>query len=248
MGSNKNRILKDLEQEIIDGYLNNQSSSKLSKKYGVSESSILRVLVRNNIPRRNPGSCDIKEEVEKREVGKTYNYLTVIKRISDPKISKRLLFICKCICEEYTSVSLGNLKSGSVKSCGCQKANLIRSVLERKDKQNQLFEYLFKDYKKNAIKRSLNFDLSDEDFKSLIFNNCYYCGNAPNQLRSNFKFKDKDVFYNGIDRLNNNIGYSLDNCVSCCKICNYSKRNYDFQEYINWIERSYNHLKSQNLI
>lgn len=246
MGNNKNRISKEKESCVINEYLSGESSTKLSVKYSVSESSILRILLRNNILRRKPGYNNKTDpNVENREIGKTYNYLTVIKRHSTPNI---IHFLCKCICGKESVVSLGNLKTGSVKSCGCQRTILIKNALERKDKQEQLFEYLLKDYKKGAKNRNLDFNLSDNIFKFLIFSNCYYCGVPPGQLRSHFKFKDKDVFYNGIDRLDSDKGYFEENCVSCCKMCNYAKRNIDFQEYIKWIKKSYEHLQFKNIL
>lgn len=246
MGNNKNRISKEKESFLIDEYLSGLSSSVLSDKYNISESSVLRVLKRNNILRRKSGfGSKIKPEIEIREFGKIYNYLTVLKRNDD---SKYVNMLCKCICGNETVVSLGNLKSGGVKSCGCKKSELLNAAFERKDKQEQLFEYLFKDYRKNAIKRNLEFLLSENDFKSLIFSNCVYCGEKPNQVRIHFKFNDKNVYYNGIDRLDNAVGYTKENCVSCCKMCNYAKRNISVTDYINWINKSFNYLKSTNQI
>lgn len=242
MGSNKNRISKEKESFLIDEYLNGLSSSTLSDKYNISESSVLRVLKRNNIPRRKSGFGNkTKPEIKIREIGKVYNYLTILKRNDD---SKYINMLCKCVCGNETVVSLGNLKSNSVKSCGCKKSELLNIAFERKDKQEQLFEYLFKDYRKNAIKRNLEFSLSDNDFKFLIFSNCIYCGEKPNQVRAHSKFSNKNVYYNGIDRMNNTIGYTKDNCVPCCKMCNYAKRNISFKDYINWIHKSFNHLKN----
>lgn len=43
---------------------------------------------------------------------------------------------------------------------------------------------------------------------------CYYC-----------KMKDKK-YLNGIDRLNNSIGYMRNNTVPCCDICNNLKNTY----------------------
>lgn len=246
MGNNKNRISKEKQLCIINEYLNGKPSTILSKIYKVSESSILRILVKNDIARRKSGFGNkIKPEIESREIGKTYNYLTIVKRYDT---SNRINFLCKCICGNESVVSLGNLKTGSVKSCGCKKTELLRTSFERKDKQEQLFEYLFKDYKKGAVSRNLEFDLSEHIFKELIFKECFYCGESPKQLRSHFKFKDKDVYYNGIDRLDSNLGYYKENCVTCCKMCNYAKRNISYKDYINWIEKSYINLKSKHII
>jgi len=48
--------------------------------------------------------------------------------------------------------------------------------------------------------------------------------------------------YNGVDRVDNTVGYTLDNCVSCCKICNNSKATLTLDEWKDWIERVHKYL------
>ena len=43
--------------------------------------------------------------------------------------------------------------------------------------------------------------------------------------------------YNGIDRKNNGKGYTEDNIVSCCKQCNFAKRNMSYKEFKFWINK-----------
>ena len=43
-------------------------------------------------------------------------------------------------------------------------------------------------------------------------------------------------FFNGVDRVNSNKGYILENCVSCCSWCNFSKSNRTVEEYKNWLQ------------
>jgi hypothetical protein len=44
---------------------------------------------------------------------------------------------------------------------------------------------------------------------------------------------------NGIDRLDNTIGYIEGNVVSCCDICNYSKHTKGYIEFLSWIDKVY---------
>ena len=39
------------------------------------------------------------------------------------------------------------------------------------------------------------------------------------------------VSYNGIDRLDSSLGYTKDNIVTCCKICNYAKNKMKFEDF-----------------
>lgn len=77
-------------------------------------------------------------------------------------------------------------------------------------------------YKSNAKTRSLEFDLSLHYFNELLHSKCHYCG-IPEA--------------NGVDRLDSNEGYKLGNVVACCKVCNWMKRDYSYEEFILHIKK-----------
>lgn len=80
------------------------------------------------------------------------------------------------------------------------------------------------------------FDLSYEQFLVLTEQPCFYCGEPFSKV---FKTKKSCVEYlcNGIDRINNKIGYCTDNCVPCCKFCNTAKLDMDVDDYIRKIKQ-----------
>ena len=48
---------------------------------------------------------------------------------------------------------------------------------------------------------------------------------------------DEDDFnYNGIDRKDSNLGYTNENCVPCCKVCNNGKRDLPYSEWLEYLE------------
>jgi len=71
----------------------------------------------------------------------------------------------------------------------------------------------YNSYAKNANKRSINFSLTEDNFTHIILQSCYLCG-----------IPTSDTNHNGIDRVNNDNGYSLDNCKPCCGHCNLMKK------------------------
>jgi len=79
-------------------------------------------------------------------------------------------------------------------------------------------------YVKGAQKRNINFALPKTKFNELILLPCFYC---------DYK-KDGEV--NGIDHLNNNVGYQEDNVVPCCKTCNITKGSQHPQEFIDKLQ------------
>jgi hypothetical protein len=72
----------------------------------------------------------------------------------------------------------------------------------------------YKSYAKSANSRNIEFKLSEEEFSNIIKQVCYLCGIPTSDINSN-----------GIDRFNNNKGYILDNCRSCCGHCNILKKD-----------------------
>jgi hypothetical protein len=89
---------------------------------------------------------------------------------------------------------------------------------------------IYSRYKNDSNRRNRHyvFALSFEEFSKLINDSCYYCGN--------FNCR-------GIDRLDNSIGYILENCVPCCEHCNIMKNKYSIEEFIEQIKKILEHLK-----
>ncbi len=104
------------------------------------------------------------------------------------------------------------------------------------------FNKLFLVYKRNAKRYKRDFELSKEEFRELTKQNCFYCGTEPiigynADRRSHGKY-----LYNGVDRYDNSKGYTVDNAVPCCKICNTMKSNLDVDAFRNHIKKIYNKL------
>lgn len=83
-----------------------------------------------------------------------------------------------------------------------------------------LVSSLLANYRRNAEKRGVEFDLSRDEFLELIQQNCYLCGAPPCNLR---RGKNKSLKYNGIDRVDNSKGYVSGNVMPCCWKCNQVK-------------------------
>lgn len=75
------------------------------------------------------------------------------------------------------------------------------------------------------------FNLTKEQTKILMISNCYYCGCLPSQIE-NVRGTNEPFIYNGIDRKDNDIGYILNNCVTCCGECNWIKGSMSHERFI----------------
>jgi hypothetical protein len=50
-------------------------------------------------------------------------------------------------------------------------------------------------------------------------------------------YNAKIVNTNGIDRVINTVGYTVNNCVPCCFVCNKAKSDRDLDEWNSWLNR-----------
>lgn len=177
-------------------------------------------------------------------VGQKFGKLLVTKLLESKQFGtqKKRVWECICECGGITIVTTSDLKKGHTKSCGClYKISSVENSLKSRHKivkKDAALNSIFMRYKNNAKDRKYNFELTKEHFKILINSNCYYCGSEPLNL---FDKRHYNLFYNGIDRIDNNIGYTLSNSVACCKMCNIAKNNNSLEYFIKWIKQVYRH-------
>ena len=176
-------------------------------------------------------------------IGLRYGTLTLVCEERASKSRKTgttyLAWRCRCDCGAIVHRSrtlICDRKQGSCYSCGMDrlKKPLKEIALDRVTKR----------YRRQASERGLSFELTQEDVEELILRSCYYCGIE----HSNFVVKssrrrnyDDKFFYNGIDRVDNSIGYTADNVVPCCKTCNSAKSNLRQADFLALVKRIYEH-------
>lgn len=79
----------------------------------------------------------------------------------------------------------------------------------------------------NAKSRGIKIGLSDAEISTLLNSECYYCG------------KEKA---DGIDRVNSNKDYTIDNVVPCCGICNRMKNKFSLNLFLEQVDKIYHRL------
>lgn len=168
--------------------------------------------------------------------GDQFNYLTAVQH--DRSDSKNSFWEFECVCGVHPIIRAGAVKSGDTKSCGCMKSELLRTrePVWRKPEGDADRNALLNSYRHNAVKRGLRFDLTVEEFATLTQGQCHYCGVSPQQGFDNPR-RNGVYVYNGIDRIDNVLDYTIENCVPCCGICNRAKSNLSIDEFEAWLER-----------
>jgi hypothetical protein len=102
---------------------------------------------------------------------------------------------------------------------------------------------LYKLYRRYSRTKKKVFLLTLEDFNQITQQNCFYCGEKP--LRVSYKNgEDQAYIYNGIDRVDNTLGYIKENVVPCCTTCNKMKINYNQTFFIDHVKKIARHLTS----
>lgn len=94
----------------------------------------------------------------------------------------------------------------------------------------------------NAYRKDLEFTITFEEFCLLTSLNCYYCDSEPKlYIVNKSSRRDPERYYktimNGIDRVNNNVGYIVENCKPCCFVCNRAKAQMTELEFLSWIKK-----------
>ena len=160
---------------------------------------------------------------------------------------KKIRWICHCECGTEKSIRGENLYMGKVSSCGCLQKEIARETgkaFALPDGENQKRSIL-QSYKKRAKGLDLPFELSKEEFEKLLASDCSYCGSGPSNKRRRTGKSDEIFDYNGVDRISSDKGYTMDNVVPCCSICNYAKNDLPVEEFLAWAERVSIHQKNK---
>lgn len=165
--------------------------------------------------------------------GKDYEFIKVIERVSNSGRHRMWKCICKR-CEKEFIARAPSIKKR--KSCGCYDPTKGVPAHNRKAFGESSRNQLFASYKQVAKNRGLNFSIDIDLFTKLTTSECYWCGISPKQIHRS-KANAGGYLHNGIDRVDNRLGYIPLNCVACCKRCNTVKSNMTLEEFKNWVRK-----------
>lgn len=110
------------------------------------------------------------------------------------------------------------------RSIRCPECKVLqRRITQQKNKQKNQYhkspKAKYARYKLGALNRGLTFELTYEEFITHWDSNCVYCKDPIETV--------------GLDRVDNTLGYTVDNIVDCCSTCNYMKHKMDSETFIN---------------
>ena len=146
-------------------------------------------------------------------IGQKYGRLTVIGRSANNRHGQTV-WRSRCVCGNEVETVGCALVTRQTQSCGC----LHR---ERVGRPGAAFRQVLKRYRHDARVNKRAFELTEVEFKALLGSPCFYCGSPPKRVSRSFA--GEEFYYNGIDRIDQTIGYKKNNCVACCTRCNFMK-------------------------
>lgn len=194
----------------------------------------------NNLRSGNSKSCGClsAEAASKRckanLLNQRFGKLVVI--AAAPSQSPHAAWECVCDCGVKSIVLATNLVTGHTASCGCYGRD--KGILP--DNEAGFKRLLYK-YQRSAKQRGYGWELTPAQSRELTSSNCYYCGAAPELISTAAKTKtnaEKHGYrYNGIDRLDNTIGYTPANCVPCCEFCNRAKLDNTLETFLEKVRQ-----------
>lgn len=190
------------------------------------------------------------------EANKKYGILCPIMPIGHYEYGKckRFFFLWQCDCGKMKSYPVKEVLSGKTKSCGCLSYNLNPSGWTKsRNPPMSSWKILYNRYKQSAAHRNLDFDISLEFFILTASRNCSFCGSAlrpfnkwsePSAMAkakhiTAEEMKKYEILVSGVDRIDNLVGYTEQNCQPCCKDCNRAKMDLSEQEFLSLVKKIY---------
>lgn len=184
-----------------------------------------------------------QECLEKDRIKDNTNRTMTIERNNIIISSNKDAKICTTCCKEYNiSEFIGNALNKQTKTCKlCRAQNKEQDKHRDKERRNLLaktnINQCFSSYIKEAKRRSIEFHLTKEIFLDIIKTKCYYCGEINDEKK-----------FNGIDRMDSSKNYILENCVSCCSLCNYLKNKIPIDIFIKRVKHIFYYKTENNLL
>lgn len=177
--------------------------------------------------------------------GQQFGRLFVVDRSPTKNNYGKWLWICLCKCGNTTLLPSARLTAGITSSCGClhkegavSQCQLLAIQNTLSTEQSQIND-VYRTCLGSAKARGLAFELSKEETFALSQQPCSYCTQPPSNRILNKYCQRPPLFYSGLDRVDNTLGYLKGNVVPCCKMCNVAKNSHTYEEFVEWIRRVY---------
>lgn len=181
--------------------------------------------------------------------GRRYGNVVILGRVGpDPKRGD--LWKCKCDCRNVFEIHGYSFSTNKRRSCGCLADAVAHAISFERRTYSEATRNQHYQLHKSSAKQQEVVPLEFSVWESVAKRPCHYCGETDirnyTRTRHTKRFATAltpeevtryDCKLNGIDRVDSQRGYELENCVSCCSMCNYMKQDYSITEFIQKIHQ-----------
>lgn len=144
------------------------------------------------------------------------------KNLRSGKMRSQKVYFYRCHCGAEIRSQASHLKKHSGKCVSCAQFN-------------DPYKAAYNELVKNCGRRNIHLTIKYEDFLNFTkIDKCHYCYGLISwkpHTKHKGSIVDGSRSYK-LDRMNNDVGYNLENCVVCCWKCNSAKGNrYTYNEW-----------------
>lgn len=138
--------------------------------------------------------------------GLKFNKLTVISYYG--KRNGSTVWLCKCDCENMTYQSISKMRLGYIKSCGCWKNEAAKQKMTKHGLYKTPEYHIWESIKQRCCNKN------SKPYKDYGGRGIFVCDEWKNNPKAFCEWAKTHGYKKGleIDRINNNMGYSPDNC------------------------------------
>jgi len=203
----------------------------------------------------------MKHVPSEKSIGQKFGKLLVIEILQTTDGAKHKKARCICDCGNEKIVTVNRLRTGNTISCGCARKELCAKIskisVEKGIISGRIKTPEMATAKIVYCNRYIDGNLTFEQFLELSQQNCFYCGKEPSNTTNYYSYKSANnryskerqllgnFTYNGLDRIDSNKLHNLDNVVPCCLPCNKAKLDRNINDFIKWIDVTYDHIHNQ---
>jgi hypothetical protein len=188
-------------------------------------------------------SCDMKDITNKK-----FSRLLAIKPIGHTN-SRIVIWKCLCDCGKVKNVTGPHLRNGSTKSCGCFKAENIKSKFGKQHPQWNGYKEISLTFLSRMISgaklRNIEWNLTTKYLWKLYLKQNKKCALSGKEIKMpihvrQLRDKDNDNLAS-LDRIDSTKGYIVGNVQWVCKRINYMKHTMRQETFLEYVRAVWNH-------
>ena len=165
-------------------------------------------------------------ELIQTHVGETFGYLTIIDdSVVFKNKGRRFNVTVQCICGNTFKSLYSSFLQRKGHDCGSHGNFWYKRIDPHGILYEQYKDYLRLDNSKFALDPKI---ISLQSFYNISDFSCVFCGGVKDIISG-----QNSILGCGLDRLNNTLGYTRENTVPCCKVCNRGKSNMIYKEWLD---------------